>query len=553
LPPRPTDRAEGQREDAAFKQARAEWIRSLHRAAPGTDWEAIDRATRYARAQQRFRQRASQTGRTTSADYAQDTLAGGLLSGHWRETGSSNQAGRIHLAEYHAPSGTLYLASSGGNIWVGNRQGDRWEVRNDMLRIPDIQFLRRVDLPGGGHRLLVASSDWGEAGFRYSDDDGYTWSFSTGLENISSWGRVLRVEMVPGPQPVLYLLALEWDNSAWESITSVYRSTDLGLSFVRLFSRPNAQTGGENQLDIWTDRYQAGPVYLLENQHLYTIDSLGQAQLQDSLPLTTIPGAARLRGRVDSSGQVYLYALYRDGSDSELYRSTPGGGGWQAAGTVPSGLFFRNSFAVDIADPERVYVGGIDAYRSGDGAQSWQQVNVWWEYYSDPANKLHADIPSFDSFVDSSGQPFTLISTDGGLYISYDGLQTVQNISLDGLHVSQYYSTYTHNTNPAIIYAGSQDQGYQRSLPPDTGQVKTFEQLISGDYGHLVSGDGGQSLWMNYPGFTRYYPNAAQSGYGFDRDFDGSGHLWLAPLIADPTSPTAAYLGGGSLDGQGAQ
>ena len=41
---------------------------------------------------------------------------------------------------------------------------------------------------------------------------------------------------------------------------------------------------------------------------------------------------------------------------------------------------------------------------------------------------------------------------DGGLYISYDYLESVQNISLSGLGVSQYYSTYSQRFYPYQIF-----------------------------------------------------------------------------------------------------
>ncbi|MEL6654084.1 MAG: PKD domain-containing protein [Bacteroidota bacterium] len=85
----------------------------------------------------------------------------------------------------------------------------------------------------------------------------------------------------------------------------------------------------------------------------------------------------------------------------------------------------------------------------------------------------------------------------------------------------------------------------------DDGGVLAFEQLISGDYGHLGSANGGASLWCNYPGFSMYYPSAVLSSQNLRLDFPTDDHLWLAPLIVDPASPNVAYLGGGGLNGNG--
>ena len=117
-------------------------------------------------------------------------------------------------------------------------------------------------------------------------------------------------------------------------------------------------------------------------------------------------------------------------------------------------------------------------------------MNNWWEYYGDPENMLHADIPEVRFFPISLSEEVAYISTDGGLYVSYDDVENVENLSLHGLGVSQYYSTYTRRDSPYHLYVGSQDQGFQRSLNPGDG-ILEFEQSISGDYGHIVSGNGG--------------------------------------------------------------
>ena len=119
---------------------------------------------------------------------------------------------------------------------------------------------------------------------------------------------------------------------------------------------------------------------------------------------------------------------------------------------------------------------------------------------------------------------------------------------MNGLGVSQYYSTYTKRTFPYNVYAGSQDQGFQRSVAPG-GEIFDFVQSISGDYGHLSSGDDGETIWSNYPGFTLYYGTPATGGGSLSLDFPGSGHLWLAPLMEDPYNPNQAYLAGGGLSG----
>lgn len=537
--PQPTDVPGEHREDEAFKEERKAFFEHMHKAAPGVDWRAMDRDTRKRKAIERFRH-ARAVSRSAEAFY-QDTVANGQIVGHWREVGSNNQAGRTHLVDRDPQTGMLYLASAGGNIWKSPADGSDWQVLNDLFKIPDIILLRRV-LTANGPRLLVASGAFGVDGFLYSDDEGLTWNWPTGLPGAQSSGRQIRGYVAPDSLQTVYLFF----EASFSGTSALYKSENHGETFTQIATFPSLSFGISARQDIWLDAYGSGQLYFVANDRAYAVDSAGSLSLLGTIP-DNPGGSVRFTG-IETADSTVLYVSYVANNQSAIYGSGDGGFTWTYRGTAPTGQFSRRSFAASSVYPSHLYVGGVDAYRSHDGGQTWQLVNSWGEYYGNPAQKLHADIPGFNSFRDSTGAELLYVNTDGGTYVSTDSLLNVQNLSLSGLNVSQYYSVYTNRWNPNIIFAGSQDQGFQRA-DQDAGRTVQFEQTISGDYGHIVSQNGGNTVWTNYPGFTMVYPNAAFSTYNRTLDFPGSGSLWLAPLMEDPLTPTKVYFGGGGLNG----
>lgn len=192
-------------------------------------------------------------------------------------------------------------------------------------------------------------------------------------------------------------------------------------------------------------------------------------------------------------------------------------------------------------------------FRSEDAATTWTAPEYeWYEYYSDYRNKLHCDISGINVFKDAgSDDEYLLIHTDGGTYESVDSGRTVTNLSLADLRCSQYYSTYSHHGDPSILFAGSQDQGFQRTVTTQNHPIWEFDQMVSGDDGNIVSSDGGETLWWVHPGKLHYLAGAPSAN--FIRRFTytdilGS-TLWLPPLMADPEDPDRVFLGGGSVHG----
>lgn len=521
--PRPVDTFVVHGEDATHFQKKEEWWLAMHRAAPGVQWKGMDRKVRY--------------------DRHKTAISAKGITGDWSEVGSNNLSGRTHLADYDRETGYVYLISSGGNIWKGFPENNDWYCINDHFQITGVHFFRRIPGPAG-IRWVVATSDWDIQGVLYSDDQGVTWNYTSGLENTAEWGTVRRVALIiQNNFPVFYALTMEWDYSAWNKIVCIYKSTDLCVSFQKIVEYPEPLFGTEAEFDIWADYDRQDKVFVLENENFGFVDSQDQVTQIGSLP--DVSGDTRLAG-FDNGVQQKFYASKTTNTISQFFASADGGITWNQRGTVAERPFQMNSLAVSVIDPDIVYFGGVNAYKSMNGAVGWTKINEWWEYYGEEETKLHADIPGINPF--STGETELLfINTDGGTYMSTDQMASVGNISMQNLRVSQYYSTYTYKNNTNVIYGGSQDQGYQRTVSGQTGEeVYDFDQLISGDYGHIVSGDDGASTWSVYPGFAMYYPSAVSGTSRKTWDFIGENFYWMPQLMSDPYDPAGCFLAGGS-------
>ncbi|MBI64810.1 MAG: hypothetical protein CMG64_00750 [Candidatus Marinimicrobia bacterium] len=523
-----------------FKNNRKDWMENMHRSHPDDDWRLIDKNNRKKNTDEVRLLRKNIVSNNSRQYLRQENISRDII-GEWSERGSNNLSGRILTADIDFNNNLIYCVSDGGNIWKGSLNGEDWTSLNDYMQIKGVHFIRIIN-HNNNNRILVSSSNQ----FYYTDDEGLTFNEPTGLNFLNSGGSINRVVIKEDSLNTIYLLSVESSNFGG-SYSAIYKSVDHGQNFERIIVL-NAANGfsnlsNNNQFDIWTLRYFESDLYLLHDNEFYMIDSNNNINFISNVPTSSSGENVLIGGQ--NNNTPFLYARI----DEEIYFSMNGGQSWSYRSDAPQWIFTRqNSFNSSILNSNIVFWGGMEAFKSVDSGQSWDLVNNWWDYYDNPDTKLHADIPEIRPFLNNEYEELYLISTDGGIYISYDILSSTQNLSFEGLGVSQYYSTYTKRSAPYSIYAGSQDQGFQRSIN-DMGGVLDFEQSISGDYGHLVSGDGGQTLWCNYPGFTMFYLNPDTDTGGRTLDFPGSGHLWLAPLMENPSNPYSVYLGGGGLNG----
>ncbi len=491
---------------------RRKWMEEMHRAAPGVDWRAIEKQNAMAAAD---RKNQARMGRT-------------VTTGTWTEVGSRDQAGNVLTATPSKNWNTLYAGSALGGVFRAGIDGSNWTALADQIYGGVGQL---VAIPSATGDILVSC---GSGMVNRSTNQGSTWTQPVGTDGMTEFKRLL---MMDDANNTLFLLAR---NNGWK----LYRSTDQGASFHLM----RDMTGYKP--DIWTPRDALGPLYLIDHNHLYQSSNNG---LTFSPMGTTAPFNANdvhLGGHEISNGLTWSVAV-NQGSGWELWRTTNAGSIWTHVNDL-DGMW--NAFCTGSQTDKLIAYGGVDMYFSRDSGVSFQAVNSWAEYYGDPAGKLHADIMSISVLPDSSTSydERWYINTHGGTYQSLDRLRTVENLSLSGLGVSQYYSSFTSRRDPKYLAVGSQDQGYQRGIvgtpSGQPGPYADLPQLISGDYGHLSSSDGSHDLiYCDYPGFV-LVQDGEENPVLRTVDFpSGFGGQWLPYMIADPTDKNAFYLCGQKL------
>ncbi len=528
-----TEIFEGQEEGGNAREA---WQKLIHRAAPDTDWKTIESNNR----KQIFRKRNGNAAQLRSSE----TFANGQLIGDWMELGSNNQAGNLRTVRYVPDEDKIYGISGGGILWKANLDGTSWTelnrttgLRRDILEVVD---------DGNGNKTIVAAID---KDLYYSSDNGATWTASSmDINTVQNWGEPS--ELVSLPDNSLVYLRRAWDPDPWAPRMWIYRSTDLGQNFTRIgvLDPVGTATVNSSHTQLWVQKGESIVYALHQGRELYSINgaTVTLENANDDLPIET---ELDLDGNVNG-GTTTFYALI---DPNILYQSTDLGANWTQVSSLP-----ENPWDVGIAvspnDANFVAFGAVELFNTTNGGGNWSKVNTWQSYYSNWDN-VHADIMDIQFFEKTDGTDFILIANHGGLHISYDNLATTTNIGTAGLNIGQFYDVRTDPLNSNYVYGGTQDQGHQRTSAA-SGATSTvgFDQVISGDYGHMAFSRDDQSLWTVYPGgWTTYYHNPQTSGYNASFDLEGDHPPvsdWIFPT-AETTDPSdnKIYIAGGNVNG----
>lgn len=534
LPPAPTEGDENQKK-------REQYFELIHRAAPGTDWRMIEQSN----------DQESRAWRQTylsnrGARVNDDVFANGQVQGNWEERGSDNQAGNVKAVAYDSLTDNLYVVSAGGSLWKRTLTNGSWTLQNNIFRFRDA-VINLVHKPDNSERLLLFANNQ----VYYTDNEGLTMNASTGISFPVAWGgnTIVAMTAVNDANKSIYCLAYLWDNVPWAPRYWLYRSTDLGQTFTKIHTFDH---GTDGQLSM-TKMYNTNQVYFLDGKSVTGNIVLSTVNGATVTTINSVPnsesGKKCILKATYAGGAAVFYALFEN---KRLYQSINDGATWTLQSTLTETAWDR--LEVSNEDPQKVYYGGVDAYRSLNGGLSFTKVNVWSEYYANPQSKLHADIMEIAHFRKAGGSSFLIINNHGGCYVSTDGMVTNTNLSMSGLRTAQYYDVITDQRQPNRLFAGSQDQGFQRNLTATTPGVLEFTQVISGDYGYLALTGTPHHLWTQYPGGALYYYDNPTGGLSSTWTMPGSqlpNYGWMIPVVNTAFSETEneVWMAGGNTSG----
>lgn len=519
------------KEGEGLGDKRRAWFELMHKSAPGIDWRTMDRNFRMDISEKRSSRRLK----------TKEPFAGGLIDGEWIERGSLNQAGSLVALEYKPDTDEVYSISAGGTLWKSKLDGSNWKPLNEDLRFEN--RILALTKTATEDRILACI---GKKVY-YSDNDGATWTMSTGLNFTSEWG--LPFDIKVNKNGHIYYLTFTWDVVDGISEMWLYYSGNHGASFSKLkeFTHGADFWAGRNFTRMWTSK-SVSDVYVVHlGNEIYTGTGASLSLLTNAanLPLN-LP--MHLQGSSISGNLKNLFVL---SESSELYKSSNGGTSWNFVGHTNTNAW-ETGMAVKEWDDNIMVYGEVECYRTENAGSNWTKINTWASYYSD-IDKLHADIMDFKFFRKEDGTDFLLVSNHGGIHVSYNNGIDFSNISRSGLNVGQFYDVRTDPTDMNVVYGGSQDQGHQRMQNGNSYNQEDFFQVISGDYGEMAFSRNGQSLWTNYPAVVHYYHNPKTAGVNRTWNIPGNDKAvvgWIAPT-AETTDPfdNAVYVAGGNING----
>lgn len=219
--------------------------------------------------------------------------------------------------------------------------------------------------------------------------------------------------------------------------------------------------------------------------------------------------------------------------------------------------WYNMAIAVNPLNPDVVWVGGMELYRSDDGGWTFGKASEWWprgDYYA------HADVHALAFHPDyGPGKRWLFAATDGGVTLTFNDADQVRtgsrasclgtgdaatrwNERVSGMGTTQFY-TGTVNATGSVVMGGLQDNGTQLWR----------QGMAPLQWTHILGGDGA-SVAIDPRNDNLIY--ASFQNVAIRRSHDG-GQSWavatngisdtpifIMPYVIDRAAPDRLYAGG---------
>lgn len=384
-------------------------------------------------------------------DAARNIPSSKALNLAWTEMGPNNVGGRVRALLIDKDDNQLmYAGGVNGGLWKSTTGGQSWvEVPLDgNLAVVSICQTPNGDIFVGTGEGLAQPGNTNHnsgalgAGIYHKAASASTF---THLTNTASWQKVNR--LASDKNGVVYAA----------TSLGLWKTSDYGANWTR------AKVGSYS--DVKTAPNQTR-VVAVSGSNIYISDD-GATWATSSPASVSNP---RVEVAIAYSNIDYIYAVISSGGAfAGIYRTTDGGTNWSqiaVGGSSSFNLFgsnnqgwYDNVAMVNTANPDIVYVGGIDMWKgvkvNANGDFSWTKKTLW---NADETSSVyvHADQ---HVYIPVPGDPNSFYAgTDGGIFKTSNGASSFATLNRN-FNVTQFYAVTSHPSGAAL--GGAQDNGTQ--------------------------------------------------------------------------------------------
>ncbi|MBI1803671.1 MAG: T9SS type A sorting domain-containing protein [Ignavibacteriae bacterium] len=476
----------------------------------------------------------------------------------WVSVGPNNLGGRVRsiLINPSNPN-TVYCGSVSGGVWKSTNAGAVWFPISDIA--PSLVIGCMVMDPTDTNTIYAGTGEGYQnidalrgVGVLKTTDGGVTWTVQNNFSTPPANG--------------LYItkLAIRPDNPSTlfaSMIGGIWKTTNSGTSWTKLA----IATTSIGCTDLVMDPSNSNILYasfglrLTDGVYKTTNSGTNWTKLTNGFPSAT-EKYHRISLTISRSNSSILYAAVSDSNDGthSIQKTTNGGTSWfTVASRAPYdsllhathlGIqgWYNNVIAVHPTDPNLLYAGGINTFRSTDGGASWSMMTFGYTGSSRPFMHVDQHAMAFHP----TNPSIMYFGNDGGMYTTTDGGNTVTNIN-NNLAITQFYSGAVHPTDE-VYYGGSQDIGIMKSTTvpawtvPFTGDGGvtlvdfTTPSTVYSEYVFLTilksTNAGAQGSWIKVMNGIPQLGTGTSDGTSDRCDF-------IAPLAMDPSNSQVLLAG----------
>ena len=400
----------------------------------------------------------------------------------------------------------IYLGTAGGGIWKSTDDGAAWTPLTDRQQSLAIGALaldptdtQDTTLYAGTGEPNASLDTYQGVGVLKTTDGGATWTLQgAGFPGFGAYSAI---------SVSVHALAANGAMVLAATSGGFYRSTDGGANWAQITVASGFPTA--RSTDIAVDGANVYVVLSVPNATVpftgvYKSTTGGSAgsftPMTTGLPATSSWHRAQIALAPSAPQTLYLSIAGITDNLLGIYKTTNGGAVWSATASQPPNYFnfnfgtgsngqgwYDQAIAVDPANANIVYAGGIHVVASSDGGATWVKSADVYCNGVDPAitpcpQPIHPDQHMFA--FGASGTPRALyIADDGGVFKTLNGTlgpPTVWSDLNTNLATSEFYAgdAAANYASTSIVVGGLQDNGSPRST---STSPSLWNSILGGD------------------------------------------------------------------------